>query len=68
MRSLGSPNQNGAVYGSDLDAGGLLDGEEYDRSAISGQTWRAGPPDNSVQIGDVLQLVSMSGTSCFAPP
>ncbi len=62
----GTPNANGAMYGSDLNGNGIADGVEYDRtpSTTPGQPWRSGPPNGTVTLGDVLTVLAQVGTNC----
>ncbi len=59
-------NANGAMYGSDLNANGAPDGQEYDRAAggVSGQPWRSGAPSGAVTIADALVDLNQVGTNC----
>lgn len=61
-----SANAGGAKYGSDINANGLLDGQEYDRtpSTTPGQPWRSGPPNGVVSLSDVLTVLAQVGTNC----
>ncbi len=63
----GSPNANGAKYGSDLNGNGIADGVEYDRtpSTMPLQPWRSGPPNGVVSLSDVLVVLTQVGTVCM---
>ena len=67
-----SPNQvngNGVVYGSDLNANGMPDGQEYDRTIPdSAKPYRSGPPSGAVTIGDVLVALRQVGANCTVAP
>ncbi len=63
-----APNQanaSGAKYGTDLNANGMVDGQEYDRT-IPDQShpWRSGPPDGAVTIGDAIVGLQQVGANC----
>ena len=60
------PNGNGATYGSDLNANGVTDGAEYDRTAggFAGQSWRSGAPNGAVSIADAIVDLNQVGTNC----
>jgi hypothetical protein len=64
--SASQPNANGAIYGSDLNANGVTDGTEYDRTAggLAGQPWRSGAPSGAVTIADALVELNQVGTNC----
>ncbi len=64
--SPGTRNAIGAQYGTDLDADGTPDGQEYDRtpSSESATPWRSGPPNGFVSIGDALVALNQVGDSC----
>ena len=61
-----APNANGAMYGSDLNANGVPDGREYDRtpSTVSGENWHSGAPNGVVTLSDVLVVLAQVGTNC----
>ncbi len=63
-----SPNQanaSGAKYGTDLNANGVLDGQEYDRTIPDqAHPWRSGPPDGAVSIGDAIVGLQQVGANC----
>lgn len=61
-----TPNASGAMYGSDLDGDGVVDGQEYDRvpSSDLSQPWRSGPPNGSVTLQDALVELAQVGTNC----
>ena len=56
--SAASPTQangNGVIYGSDLDASGVVDGREYDRTLPdASKPWRSGAPSGAVTIADAI--------------
>ena len=56
-------NSNGARYGSDLNANGIPDGQEYDRTA-GAQPWAPGPPNGSVTMADVMLEQNSVGDNC----
>ena len=70
--SAANPNQtngNGAIYGSDFNANGITDGQEYDRTIPnSAKPYRSGPPSGAVQIGDAIVALNQVGANCTAPP
>ena len=59
-------NGNGATYGGDLNANGIADGIEYDRSKSSDDTqpWRSGPPRGFVSLASAIVGLSQVGTDC----
>ena len=62
-------NANGVMYGSQLNADGLVDGEEYDRTMPdSTKPYRSGPPNGGVTIGDAIVALAQVGANCSAPP
>lgn len=68
-RAAGSPNARGIDYDSDVDADGVADGRQYDRStsAIAGKPWRSGAPDGSITLSDVSAALAQAGDRCIAP-
>jgi outer membrane protein assembly factor BamB len=62
----GPANVNGIRYDDDLNANGIPDGQEYDRtsSTTPGQPWRSNAPNGSVAIQDVLVALAQVGTNC----
>jgi hypothetical protein len=57
----------GAIrYEQDLNANGVRDGLEYDRSpsALPSPPWDAGPPSGAVGMPDVLGALAQSGLAC----
>lgn len=62
-------NNSGARYGSDINANGVQDGAEYDRtpSTTPGKPWRAGAPDGAVTISDALINLYSLGDNCTGP-
>ncbi len=64
--SPNTTNTNGARYGSDLNANGMLDGTEYDRSASTkpGEPWRSGPPNGVITLTDVLIALTQTQSNC----
>jgi hypothetical protein len=69
--SSGAPaNSQGFWYDTDLNANGVPDGGEYDRTAgaIVGKPWRSGPPNGSVTIADALVELNQVGDNCANPP
>ena len=56
-------NGNGAKYGSDLNANGRMDGQEYDRSPGS-PAWAPGAPNGAVSIADALIGLNSVGDNC----
>lgn len=64
-RSGGPPNLNGVDYDTDLNANGIADGQEYDRTpsrAVSAA------PNGAVTLQDALVIVNQAGDNCAAPP
>lgn len=73
-----NPNAGGVDYdcdkGTDLDGDsvadtppdGVVDGQDYDRSpgAEPNPPWDAGPPDQIVDIGDILAVLAQFGFDC----
>ena len=61
-----APNFSLATYGSDLNANGVPDGEEYDRtpSTTPGEPWRSGPPNGAVTLQDAIVDLNQVGTNC----
>ncbi len=61
-----TPNFAGAMYGSDINANGVPDGQEYDRGAGSdaSKPWRSGPPRGFVAIGSAIVALGQVGTDC----
>ena len=59
-------NSNGATYGSDLNANGIADGIEYDRSKSNDteQPWRSDPPRGFVSLASAIVALSQVGTDC----
>ncbi len=59
-------NANGAMYGSDLDADGHQDGQEYDRGTAPNPAmpWAPGPPNGAVQISDAILALNSVGDNC----
>ena len=59
-------NSNGATYGSDLNANGVADGIEYDRSKSNDpeQPWRSGPPRGFVSLASAIVALAQVGTDC----
>ena len=59
-------NLNGAWSGSDLNANGVPDGREYDRtpSGTTGEPWRSGAPNGTVSLSDVLVVLASVGDHC----
>jgi hypothetical protein len=64
--SPSAANSSGASYGSDLNANGIADGIEYDRSKSSDDTqpWRSGPPRGFVSLASAIIALSQVGTDC----
>lgn len=64
--SPNSPNANGVKYGSDLNNNGILDGQEYDRTASvnPAKPWQSNAPNNFVTTSDALVALSQQGHSC----
>ncbi len=65
--SGGPANANGVMYDSDVDANGVPDGREYDRTP--GQPpddfpWRSDFPNGSVSLQDALVALGQVGTNC----
>jgi hypothetical protein len=60
-----TPNANGAMYGSDLNANGP-DGQEYDRtpSTDPNKPWLTDAPNAVVSIADVLVAQTSVGDHC----
>jgi hypothetical protein len=60
------PNDNGVSYGTDWNANGVQDGEEYDRtpSLASTQPWRSGPPDGAISLLDAVANLHQFGHDC----
>ncbi len=60
-------NGTGVLYTSDLDADGVADGREYDRtpSADPSKPWRSGPPDGAVTIKDAMVELNQVGDRCL---
>ena len=54
------------MYGSDINANGVIDGKEYDRtpSTNPAELWRSRPPNNFVTLADVLVGLAQVGTNC----
>ena len=61
--SGGPPNASGRDYDSDVNANGVLDGVEYDRTPgmVAGVS---AAPNKAVGIPDVLVVLAQSGQSC----
>ncbi|HEX5478822.1 MAG TPA: penicillin acylase family protein [Dehalococcoidia bacterium] len=52
-------------YNADLDGNAVADGLQYDRTLITGQPARSGPPDGAIGItSDVLAMLAQSGHTC----
>jgi hypothetical protein len=62
----GPANANGVDYDSDKDGNGAEDGLSYDRTfgALPNPPWNAGPPNGTVDMGDVLAALSQVGLDC----
>lgn len=62
----GAPNAGGVDYDSDLNANGVEDGREYDRtpSAYGALPWRSGAPNGAVTIQDLGVVLAQVGTAC----
>jgi hypothetical protein len=61
----GPANANGVDYDSDKNGDTVKDGLDYDRSP----SWPfSGPPDNAINLGDVLAALAQSGHNCVNPP
>ncbi len=63
------PTANGVSYNADVNANGIADGQEYDRSSGGdpSKSWRSGPPNGSVTIADAITGLAQIGDSCKAP-
>ena len=62
-------NANHVIYGSDLNANGIPDGQEYDRTIPNAaKLYRSGPPNGAVQIGDAIAALDQVGANCINPP
>jgi hypothetical protein len=70
--SAANPNQangNAVIYGSDLNANGVTDGQEYDRTIPnSAKPYRSGPPNGAVTIGDAIVGLQQVGANCTVSP
>jgi len=63
--TTGGSNGNGVSYNTDLDADGVADGVEYDRTLPdSAAPWRSGPPNGFVSIADAMVALNQIGTNC----
>jgi hypothetical protein len=62
-------NGNGVSYDTDLNANGVPDGQEYDRSpgGDGSRTWLTGAPNGTVTIGDAIAALGQVGDDCGAP-
>jgi hypothetical protein len=62
----GPPIASGVSYNSDLNANGVFDGREYDRtpSSDASQSWRSNAPNGVVSIGDALIALNQVGDNC----
>ncbi len=58
-----TPNAQGAMYGSDLDANGVQDGQQYDRT-MGAQPWAPAGPNGAVTISDALVSINSIGDNC----
>jgi len=65
-RDGGPPTPPGFSYNSDLNANGIADGREYDRtpSADPAMPWRSRPPNGAVSLQDAMTALSQVGHSC----
>ena len=70
--SAGNPgaNPNGVTYGSDLNANGVPDGQEYDRtpSDLPNPPWGVKPHNNAVSGQDTSAALQQIGRSCIGLP
>jgi len=59
----GPPNANGRDYDADVNANGVEDGAEYDRSpgAVLGVS---GPPSGAVTLADISVIIAQVGDVC----
>jgi len=64
------PNANGVDYDSNKMGAGTKAGRDYDRSpsALPNPPWDAGPPDGTVNMADVLTVLTQAGLDCSGPP
>ena len=62
-------NGNGVSYDTDVNANGVPDGQEYDRSpgGDGSRMWLTGAPNGSVSIGDAIAALGQVGDDCGAP-
>jgi hypothetical protein len=77
-----NPNANGVDYDcdkgtdtngdtvADVPPDGVPDGGDYDRSPSTAPNppWDAGPPNQVVDIRDVLAVLAQFGLDCSGPP
>lgn len=63
----GPANAHGADYDSDLNANGMIDGQEYDRtqSLDPAKPWRSGAPSGTINLSDALVALAQAGHSCI---
>ena len=60
------PNANGVLYDTDLNANGVPDGQEYDRTPAGdgSRLWLTGPPNGAVTISDAVAALGQLGDAC----
>jgi hypothetical protein len=65
-----NPNANGVDYDCNKDGNGTADGVDYDRtpSLEPNPPWDAGPPDEVVDIRDMLAVLAQFGLDCSGAP
>ena len=61
----GPPNANGVDNDTDLNANGVEDGAEYDRTSAGPIS---GPPNGAITGADALVVVNQVGDDCTAAP
>lgn len=66
----GAALASGVDYDTDLNANGMEDGIEYDRTPSTNPStpWRSGGPNGSVTLQDALAALAQVGDNCAAPP
>lgn len=64
----GGANGSGVDYDSDVNANGMEDGAEYDRTASANPNspWRSQGPNGAVTIGDAIVSLNQIGDRCTA--
>jgi hypothetical protein len=65
-----TPNPNGVDYDIDKDGNTVADGRDYDRSpsTVPNPPWDAGPPNDAVNMQDVLAVLAQVGLDYSSPP